>query len=135
MTAGFFRTLGTTLAEGREFDSDEVRPDGPRAIVLSGGLAHRAFGGHAALGLSVTVDGVRYTVAGVLPEEFWFPEAADAFVPLRTVGSVDDKGANTAMIGRLRPGIGLKLADSRNGSRATCERICFCCSARLACCF
>jgi putative ABC transport system permease protein len=44
VTAGFFRTLGIAPAFGREFNSEETRRGGPRAIVLSDGLWRRVFG-------------------------------------------------------------------------------------------
>jgi hypothetical protein len=44
VTSDFFRTLGVHPAMGREFDSKETRPGGPRAIVLSDSLWRRAFG-------------------------------------------------------------------------------------------
>jgi putative ABC transport system permease protein len=111
VTADFFRTLGIAPSLGREFNSEETRPRGPQAIVLSDSLWQRSFGADPeVLGRSITLDDTRYSVIGVLPRGFWFPQAADAFVPLQPTGSLDDKGMNTQMIARLKPGVSLRQA-------------------------
>ncbi len=113
VTTDFFRTLGTPLALGREFTAGETRARGPQAIILSDGLWRRAFGGDpGVVGRAVTLDDRSFTIAGVLPARFWFPTAADAYVPLRPVGSADDNGFNTQMIARLKPGITARQANA-----------------------
>jgi len=112
-TADFFRTLGVAPALGREFTSEETRPGGPRAIVLTDALWRSAFGGDPeVLGRAVAIDGASYNIVGVLPRGFWFPEAADAFVPLRFSGSMGDRGMNTVMIARLAGGVSLRQANA-----------------------
>ncbi|HEY7334841.1 MAG TPA: ABC transporter permease [Bryobacteraceae bacterium] len=111
VTPGFFRTLGAAPARGREFTDEEAAAGGPQAIVLTDSLWRRAFGGRAdAVGSTVLLDRESYRVVGVLPPNFWFPDTPDAFVPLRFLGTITDSGTNTAMIARLKPGIGLQQA-------------------------
>jgi len=111
VTTDFFRTLGVQPALGREFTSGETRPGGPRAIVLTDALWRQLFSADASVvGRSVALADASYTVVGVLPASFWFPESADAFVPLRATGSLSDKGSNTSMIARLKPGISVRQA-------------------------
>lgn len=111
VTADFFRTLGITPALGRELQPEETRAGGPLAVVLSNALWQRALGGDPTVaGRVITIDGISYTVVGVLPSAFWFPETADAYVPLRSSGSVGDLGRNTEMIARLKPGAGFAQA-------------------------
>jgi putative ABC transport system permease protein len=113
ITAGFFQTLGTSLALGREFDGNETRSDGPRAIVLSDGLWRQAFGADPkVVGKVVTVDDRNFTVVGVAPPGFWFTQAADAYLPLRPSGSMSDNGFNTGMIARLKPGVTVRQANA-----------------------
>ncbi|HYL76958.1 MAG TPA: ABC transporter permease [Bryobacteraceae bacterium] len=113
VTADFFRTLGVHPALGREFDRKETRSGGPRAIVLTDGLWRRAFGADPeVLGRAVTLNDASFTVVGVLPRGFWYPQAADAFVPLRPTGSVADLGANTGVIARLKPGVSVRQAQA-----------------------
>ncbi len=119
VTADFFRTLGVVPALGREFGPEEARQGGPRAVILSHGLWLRAFGADPRVaGRAVTIDNATYNVIGVLPAGFWFPEAADAFVPLRPSGTVGDTGANHRMIARLKPGVSLSQARAQTAALA-----------------
>jgi len=108
VTAGFFRTLGVNLALGRDFNPAETQPNGPRAVILSDSLWRRSFSADPqVVGRVVRLGDNSYTVAGVSPRGFWFPQAADAFVPLRPAGNLGDSGFNTEMIARLKPGVSL----------------------------
>jgi len=110
VTTDFFRTLGVQPALGREFASAETKPGGPRAIVLTNSLWRRLGADQDVIGRTVTTADTSFTVVGVLPAGFWYPEATDAFVPLRASGSVSDRGSNTLMIARLRTGVTLPQA-------------------------
>jgi putative ABC transport system permease protein len=111
VTTDFFRTLGIPPALGREFTAEETFRGGPRAIILSDALWRNAFGGDpGVLGRTVRLDDASFTVVGVLSREFWFPQEADAFVPLRPSGSLGDRGVNSEMIARLKPGVSLEQA-------------------------
>ena len=80
----FFRVLGAPLARGRPFHEEEFVPDTPRAIILSDALWRSAFGGDAsAVGRTVHLAGLPFTVAGVMPRGFAWPREALAWVPLR----------------------------------------------------
>jgi putative ABC transport system permease protein len=109
----FFRTLGVKLAMGREFNADETRPGGTSAIILSDGLWRRMFGSdREVLGRAATIGGTTYSVIGVAPAGFWFPQAADAFVPLRLSGTVGDEGRNNMTVARVKQGISLRQAEA-----------------------
>ncbi len=77
VSAGFFRTLGVQVILGREFSPDEDRPRGPPVVVISNRLWRNRFSASVnALGKSIILDGVDYTIAGVLPAEFrWWIDA------------------------------------------------------------
>ncbi len=115
VTAGFFHTLGIQPRLGREFVTADAIPNAPRSIILTDVLWRQAF--HSRPGIlhrTVQLDGVAYTVAGVLPPGFWFPIPADAYVPL--LG--EDRGTNTAVIARLKPGITAREASAEAQSLA-----------------
>jgi predicted permease len=117
VTADFFRVLGVSPALGREFNAEETRSGGPQAIILSDALWRRAFDADPdAVGRAVKLNDTSYTVVGIAPGRFWFPQAVDAFVPLRPTGSVGDMGMNTEVIARLRPGISLRQAGTEMGT-------------------
>ncbi|MGH9385184.1 MAG: ADOP family duplicated permease [Vicinamibacterales bacterium] len=106
VTVDFLRTLGVRPALGREFRSEETRAGGPHAIILSDGLWRRRFGADPqALGRAITLDDTNYTVVGILPSGFWFPQSAGVLVPLRPTGGLRDTGMNTQLIARLQDGI------------------------------
>jgi predicted permease len=111
ITTDFFRTLSVNPAFGREFNSEETHSGGPQAIVLSDGLWRRSFGADPqVVGRAIALDDASYTIVGILPRNFWFPETADAFVPLRPSGGLTDSGTNTQMIARLKPGVTVQQA-------------------------
>src|SRR6266542_6231428 len=113
VSADFVLTLGVPLALGREFNADETQPGGPQAIILSDGLWRRSFGADpAVLGRAVTLDNASYTVVGVLRSDFWFPQSADALVPLRPTGGLGDTGTNTQIIARLSGSLTLQQAQT-----------------------
>ena len=67
----FFEALGVRMLLGRSFRREEDAPDANRVLVLSHGLWLRRFGGDPGIvGRSVQLNGVSYSVAGVLPPGF-----------------------------------------------------------------
>jgi predicted permease len=74
-TAGFFRTLGVSAARGRTFLPGEDKPDTDQVVVVSQGFWRRRLGAQPeAIGRRLTLDGVGYTVIGVMPPGFVSPE-------------------------------------------------------------
>jgi predicted permease len=75
VTANFFEVLGVRLAAGRPFSPDEDRtPGGGPVVILTEGLADSFFSSDAAaLGRTVLVNGVPFTVIGVTPGPFRGP--------------------------------------------------------------
>jgi putative ABC transport system permease protein len=107
----FLRVLGVNAAQGREFIAEETRPGAPRAIVISDAVWRRFFAADpAVLGRAITLDDTAFTVVGILPGTYWFPEKADALIPLRPTGEMADMGRNTQVIGRLKTGVSLEQA-------------------------
>jgi predicted permease len=107
VTPGLFQVLGVKPLVGRAFLAEEASPGAHRVVLLGYGLWHRRFGGDPGiLGRQVPLHGELYTVVGVMPEGFRFPQYADAWVPL----SIEALGrAETDAflwgIGRLAPGV------------------------------
>ena len=82
ISSGFFETLGVRLLLGREFTAEEDQEGGPPAAILSDAVWRDRFGGSgAAIGKPVTLDGVDYTVVGVLPAGFHFWSDSDVYTP------------------------------------------------------
>ena len=70
ITPGFFDVLGIRPLHGRAFQEEETVLGNHRRAILSYGLWHQQFGGDTALvGRDVQVNGVPYTVVGIMPRE------------------------------------------------------------------
>lgn len=106
-----FQTLGVQAARGRTFGREEDVPGKNRVVVISDGLWRRQFGSDpAVVGKIVKFDGDEYTVIGVMPRSFSFPNAeAVAWMPLSllTDNNVPHvRGVRWLdVVGRLAPGI------------------------------
>src|SRR5215475_7510886 len=76
----FFPTLGVKLALGREFSAQEDQYGGAPVAVISDRLWKNRFGGSPdTIGKIITIDGVDYTVVGILPPGIRLEGAADLY--------------------------------------------------------
>ena len=109
-----FDLLGAHPIIGRGFDAKEVGEKRTPLMVLGYDLWQRRFGGKpSALGAHVTLNGVTFTVIGVMGQDFRFvrhtslgaPEAADAYItfPYDLATRSANNGAFAALI-RARAG-------------------------------
>jgi putative ABC transport system permease protein len=108
-----FPLLGVTPLLGRGFLPGEEVPGRERVLLLSHALWQRRFAGDRQIvGRAVTVDSVPYTVVGVMPPWFTFPEQGLAWRPLAGDAQLDAPGNRfyAGAIGRLRPGTSLATA-------------------------
>jgi predicted permease len=100
VTAGFFATLGVKPALGRELSPSEDSPNGPQAAMISDRLWKDRFASSPrVLGQPVSIEGVEYTVVGVLPQGFRFWGDGDIYTSLA-------RGAPKIMMERTVHGIG-----------------------------
>lgn len=121
VSASFLRTLGVTVALGRDFSDEDERTAAP-VLLLTDGLWKRRFGGDpAVINSPVTLDGKRYTVIGVLPPGFrgYFTYGPPEILVPFAVQIAADKDwlnrtshAGTMAIARLKPGVSLVDASS-----------------------
>ncbi len=119
VTGEYFRGLAVSPAAGRLIESEDDRPGAAPVAVISFAASQNRFGGPpSAIGQSILVDNVPFTVIGVAPPEFFGvdPAAApDLYLPLHTNVLVSSAGAARMfgdanfywieMMGRLRPGV------------------------------
>jgi predicted permease len=84
-SAGFFPVLGESPILGRVFTSEEDRLGREHVVVLSNSLWRTRFGGDAGIvGRNIDLNGYAYTVIGVMPASFTFPNP-DGIPPLLDV--------------------------------------------------
>jgi putative ABC transport system permease protein len=82
ITASLFPTLGMAPLAGRLFGADEDRPQSTVAVI-SHSLWQRRFGlDPDVVGQTLRLDGRLYSIVGVMPEHFNFPEYAEVWTPL-----------------------------------------------------
>ncbi|MBW8866947.1 MAG: ABC transporter permease [Acidobacteria bacterium] len=120
----FFAALGGRAALGRTFLAEEEVAANAKRVVLSDGLWRRRFGADpAVVGQSVLIDGVQWTVVGVMPPTFTFPQLAEIWAPL----SFDEKTARNrtghylTVFGRLANG--RTLDDARAQLTTVAQRL------------
>ena len=121
VTPRFFDVFGALPIMGRAFSSDEDRPTGPRAIVISYGFWQERLGGRAdVLSQSLEVSGVAWPIVGVAPRGFDFPSGARFWMPVRNDDEQCDRGCVYLNgIGRLAAGASAAAAQQEMAAIAT----------------
>jgi len=127
ITAGFFQLLGVKPAMGREFDRGDELPGRGQVAIVSNKIWRTRLGGRSdALGRKIILDGIPYTVVGVLAPGVAHPgnmyhavgygDTVDIWTPF-TFTNPDDRGSHFLDgIGRLRPGVSVSQAQSEMNS-------------------
>jgi predicted permease len=119
VSQNFFQLLGVQPQLGRYFSAEECKWNGARAVMLSHGLWERRFGSDPQIvGKTIQLDDRATTVAGVLPASFDFGSIfapgshIDLYVPFPLSRETDRWGNTLALVGRLKPGIGIRNAQA-----------------------
>jgi predicted permease len=112
---GFFRTLGVRPMLGRDFYTGEDLPSVPRTVILAYATWQRRFAGkREILGQTVVLNGIPYTVIGVLPPEFHFEpaEPSEFWVSLHATSECDLRRSCHFLngVGRLKDGVSFTSA-------------------------
>jgi predicted permease len=119
VSSNFLQVLGAAPMLGRDFLWEEEKP-GHRGVMLSYALWQSRFGANPqVVGQPVTLNGLQYTVVGVMPRGFNFPihqPSVDLWTSLAaeaegTSPLTGQRGADTLeVIGRLKPTVTLEQA-------------------------
>ena len=105
------RTLGVQPALGRDFTQADDSPAARATVLLSWGLWKRRFGGDPAiLNHSVYVDAQPYTVIGIMPAWFDFPDPSTQLWTSVYHDRREEQMTSFSMhmldvVGRLKPGV------------------------------
>jgi predicted permease len=109
----FFDVLGVPPLLGRTFAREEDEPGRDHVVVLNYRLWKTRFGGDAGvLGRTVELDGQSYTVIGVMPQTFQYPESVELWTPLTIdPGYAKDRGLRwLRVMARLKTGVTMEKA-------------------------
>ena len=118
ITPNLIRLLGVAPALGAAFGDDASRPGAGNVILLSHSLWMERYGGDPGIvGRRAMVDGVPYSIAGVMPASFHFPSVNARFwVPV----TIDPSNitatwavGGSGFIARLKPGVSAARATAQ----------------------
>lgn len=114
VTTNFFQDLGIRPAFGRAFLPEESQPGANRVVVLSHGFWQRRFGSDpGVIGQTITLDGERYTMIGIMPADFKFVFGSDLWEPLVLETRPMDRNRRfLTVFGRLNPGVTTEQAEA-----------------------
>jgi putative ABC transport system permease protein len=117
VSASFFPVLGVQPALGRTFTADEDRPGHSKVVVMSQGLWQRRFASDPGIaGRHLKLDGVDYTVLGVMPAGFELFNHADFWTPFAF--SADELSENQRgshylnIVARLKKSVSMQQAQA-----------------------
>jgi predicted permease len=126
VSGNYFSVLGVNASLGRTLtDADNQKPGGHPVAVVSHAWWQRRLGGDPlAIGKTITIDKVAYTIIGVGPNEFfgttvgrapeiWVPLAMEAQMPpVHWNGRADRTVQDLNIIGRLKNGVSATQANA-----------------------
>src|SRR5882724_7323238 len=109
----FFRVLGIQPATGRSFLQEETKVGGDPVAVVSAGYWEKLLGHRGDLAATpLRIDNTNYTVVGVMPRGFNFPQNAEIWLPVE----LDEQTPSRTSHGRrviARREDGVTLAQAR----------------------
>jgi len=115
-SASLLPVLGVTPALGRNFLTSEDYKGRDAVALIGDGLWRRQFAADPHIvGRPVTLDGLQYTVVGVLPRDFAFPgpDPVQVITPLAKDEAAELQHPSSFVrnvVGRLRPGVTIEAA-------------------------
>lgn len=132
VTGNYFETLGVKAALGRVISAEDDRAPGahPVAVVSYKCWRKRFAGEPGVIGKDVIVNGRGYTIIGVaqpgfsgteviVEPEMWFPMAMQAQVELGSQWLDDREWRTVSVMGRLKPGVSVRQAQTTLNSVAS----------------
>jgi putative ABC transport system permease protein len=118
ISSGFLSVMGLKPLIGRDLTAAEDVSGAPNVVLISEKLWRRRFAGSASiLGKRVLIDGLRRDIVGVFPNRLEFGHDPDVVVPLGEIvkePEMESRDSHQGFwgIGRLKPGVTLKQANS-----------------------
>ena len=112
VSGDFFRVLGTQPFLGRTFAMEESKPGSVPVVVISYDFWRRVLGGKSDLtGTTLRISDKGFTVVGVMPPGFGFPQNAEVWIPRETsVPETSRSAHNWHVVARVLPAIKIEQA-------------------------
>ena len=115
ISANTFDILRVHPILGSGFVEDEGRPGGGQVAVLGYDMWHDRYAADpAAVGKIIRANGVPYTIIGVMPPGFTFPDRAQIWLPLQFDAAATKRGQGQSLnvFGRLKTGVSIDQANA-----------------------
>lgn len=129
LTPSLFAVLDARALTGRVFDDADAAPRQVDKVILSHGFWQRRFGGAPdVVGRSIRLDYLPYTIVGVMPAGFAFPDReTEVWVPAHITQLFSQGDARISLqifgaIGRMRPGVTPEQVAAEGTARARSTR-------------
>ena len=115
ISANTFRILRERPLLGRDFRDGEDVPNAEKVAIIGYDMWQTRYDGDPqVIGKPIRANGVPYTVIGVMPDEFSFPDNTQIWLPLPIDPLTTERGEGQwlSVIGRLRPGMSIDRANA-----------------------
>jgi putative ABC transport system permease protein len=114
VTKDFFKVFSTDPAIGRDFSADDAHVGAAPVAIVSNGYWRQYLGGAQDLSLiKLRVEGRVYSVVGVMPAGFQFPDAAEVWMPAELEPENKSRTSHNFWgAGRLRDGVSVAQANA-----------------------
>lgn len=116
--ANFLPVFGVGPLLGRNFSSEEDRPNAPKVAIISYPLWRSRYGNDpSVVGKTMSVDGTPVRIIGVANKDFELPtlDNADVLIP-EAIDPASQRGANPGRVrwafARLKPGVSIEQAEA-----------------------
>ncbi len=111
VSADYFRVFGVVPSIGRSFSAVEDLPHGPAVAVISERLWQSRFGGRRdMLGQPILLNGVSYSVVGIVSKGFHSDPDADLWLPIQADPNSTNQGHYLNVAGRLKASVSVAAA-------------------------
>ena len=119
VSVNLFSLLGETTQRGHGFEPADDQAHAAGVAIISDSLWHRRYAADAAaIGRVIRLDGVPYTIVGVMPAKFQYPSRSELWIPITpAMGAAGAASRGVTWIGRLVPGATVDAANSELGAR------------------
>lgn len=129
-SGSYFSTLKISPVQGRAFTESDDHPsggkNGPVAVISYRFWSRQYQRSPSAVGSSIVLDQIRFTVIGVMPPNFWGAEVGthpDVWIPISFTNRVNNSGCIGSrncwwliVAGRMKPGVTAEQANAQLGA-------------------
>jgi predicted permease len=120
VTWNLFPLLGAQPQRGRGLDAADDEMSAGRVALISDSLWRRRYQADpSAVGRTIRLDNVAYTIVGVMPPKFRFPSSSELWIPLKpALGSSAAAVRGVSLVGRRAKNVSVERVNAELSVRA-----------------